>query len=279
MEWGGWKSLLQLLQSLNEVTWKVWAECLVQNWHMINVLSLFFHPLTFRTWSKEKEVVSVPTSHLWISPQYAFIPTTAWLHPSSFLFLHALCFQREEASQARMVPSKGGGSTNDDPPGSTRPHPLLCRRRRRIPLSSPPSSLLLSYTSCLAPTLTTHKFSDLLSVSGGTKRNGGAEIGRLGLPLLLKSVSLAWASGRFHVKQGSVDLTRRSHLAGFSFLAWHFGGSCISILVVGGGWKTVGSHSSDPVVSHFKPGTAAYNGESASGSFLNVSHVLDLMIP
>lgn len=129
-------------------------------------------------------------------------------------------FQREEASQARMVPSKGGGSTNNDPQGSTRSHSLpLRRRRRRIPLSSPSSSLLLSYTSCLAPALTTHKFSDLLSVPGGTKRNRGAETGRLGLPLLLRSVSLAWASGGFHVKQGSVDLTHRSPLAGFSFLA------------------------------------------------------------
>lgn len=118
-----------------------------------------------------------------------------------------------------MVPSKGGRSTNDDPQGSSRSHCLPLRRRRRIPLSSPSSSLLLSYTSCLAPALTTHKFSDLLSVSGGTKRNRGAETGRLGLPLLLRSVSLAWASGGFHVKQGNVDLTHRSHLAGFSFLA------------------------------------------------------------
>lgn len=110
-----------------------------------------------------------------------------------------------------LFPSIGGGGGSHSLP--------LRRRRRRIPLSSPPSSLLLSYTSCLAPALTTHKFSDLLSVSGGTKRNGGAEIGRLGLPLLLRSVSLAWASGGFHVKQGSVDLTHRSHLAGFSFLA------------------------------------------------------------
>ena len=125
-----------------------------------------------------------------------------------------------------LFPSVGGGGGSHSLP--------LHRRRRRIPLSSPPSSLLLSYTSCLAPALTIHKFSDLLSVSGGTKRNGGAEIGRLGLPLLLRSVSLAWASGGFHVKQGSVDLTHRSHIAGFSFLAWHFGGSCISILVVGG---------------------------------------------
>lgn len=49
-------------------------------------------------------------------------------------------FQREEASQAWLVPSKGGGSTNDDPQGSTRSHSLpLHRRRRRIPLPSPPS--------------------------------------------------------------------------------------------------------------------------------------------
>ena len=115
---------------------KVQAECLVQSWHMINVLSLFFRPLTFRTWSREKEVFSVPTSHLWISPHYAFIPTTTWLYPSSFLSSTPCGFPREE--WARMVPSKGGGSTNVDPQGSTRPHSLLLRQ-------------VLSHTSCLAP--------------------------------------------------------------------------------------------------------------------------------
>lgn len=83
----GLQNPLWCLWSLNEVKLKVRAECLVQNWHVINVLSFFFHPLTFWTCIKKKEGFSVPTNHLWISPQYSFNPPTTWFSPFTSLFL------------------------------------------------------------------------------------------------------------------------------------------------------------------------------------------------
>lgn len=169
---------------LNEVKLKVRAECLVQNWHVINVLSFFFHPLTFWTCIKKKEGFSVPTNHLWISPQYSFNLPTTWFSPFTSLFLFfLLCVsQTEEASQSHEVPWMMG-SLRWLLSVPTRPYSLLIpslsfHTHTGWLVHDPPSSSVTFFLRSLAP-----------------GRNTGAEVGRKRLCLHLRSVSLAWAPG------------------------------------------------------------------------------------
>lgn len=52
---------------------------------------LFFHPLAFWTCIKKKEGFSVPTNHLWISPQYSFNPPLDFLLSLPYSSFFALC--------------------------------------------------------------------------------------------------------------------------------------------------------------------------------------------